>query len=152
MDPNRHPNPRVFDPSRYMNDFAGSSESAQSADVSKRDHFTFGAGRRICEGMHVVDRSMFLAIARLMWAFDFSTAVDDDGNEIIPDQDNLVGGFLVQPHPFPVKITPRSELRAAKVREAWGECLALLDEEEQWKEVPAGMPFTTYRSDKEIEV
>ncbi|GAB1318300.1 Fumitremorgin C synthase [Madurella fahalii] len=152
MNPHRHPNPRVFDPSRYMNDFAGSSESAQSADVSKRDHFTFGAGRRICEGMHVVDRSMFLAIARLVWAFDFSTAVDEDGNEIIPNQDDLIGGFLMQPRPFPLKITPRSELRAAKVREAWGECMALLDEEEQWKEVPAGMPFTTYKSDTKVDL
>ncbi|KAH6621612.1 cytochrome P450 [Chaetomium sp. MPI-SDFR-AT-0129] len=147
MDEKRHPNPRVFDPSRYINDFKNSTESTQSPDVSKRDHFSFGVGRRVCEGMHVVDRSMFLVIARLMWAFDIRPATDTDGKEVLPDQDDLVGGFLVQPRPFPVVIKPRSEARAAKVREAWAECRALLDEEQQWKEIPKGMPFTTYEVD-----
>lgn len=142
MDPNRHANPRVFDPSRYINDLSSSSESAQNADASKRDHFVFGAGRRICQGMHVVDRTLFLFIARLLWAFDISKAVDGDGNELTPDQDDLVGGFLMQPRRFPVKITPRSESRAATVRKAWAACQELLDEEQQWKETPAGMPFT----------
>src|SRR5690606_26576989 len=117
------------------------TESAQSPDVSRRDHFSFGAGRRICEGMHVADRSLFLVIARLMWAFDISKVVDGDGKEITPDQDDLVGGFLKQPRTFPVRITPRTKSRAAKVHEAWEKCQALLDEEEQWKETPKGMPF-----------
>ncbi|KAK4149476.1 O-methylsterigmatocystin oxidoreductase [Chaetomidium leptoderma] len=146
MDPRRHLDPRTFDPSRYEHDSTTSSESTQSPDVSKRDHFGFGAGRRVCEGMHFVDRSMFLVIARLMWAFDMSKAVDADGNEITPDQDDLVGGILMQPRPFPMKITPRSESRAAKVREAWAECQALLDKEQQWRQTPKGMPFTDYEA------
>jgi cytochrome P450 len=144
MDPWRYPNPRAFDPARYLHDSTSSAESAQNRDVSQRDHFTFGAGRRVCEGMHVVDRSMFLVIARLMWAFDISKAVNADGVEITPDQDDLVGGFLMQPRPFPVKIKPRSEWRAAKVREAWASCQALLDQGQQWKQVPEGIPFTMY--------
>jgi hypothetical protein len=147
MDPNRHANPRAFDPSRYMHDLTASSESAQNPDVSKRDHFTFGAGRRVCSGMHVVDRSLFLVIARLVWAFDFGRAVDEKGKEIVPDQDDLVGGLLVQPRPFKLRITPRSEARAGKVREAWEGCKELLDEEEQWKDAPMGMPYTTYEMD-----
>ena len=51
--------------------------------------------------MHAVERSMFLVIARLMWAFDIRRATDDDGNKIVPDQDDLVGGFLMQPRRFP---------------------------------------------------
>jgi cytochrome P450 len=144
MDPSRHENPRAFDPSRYLQDSTNSVESTQSPDASQRDHFSFGVGRRVCQGMHVADRSMFLVIARLMWAFDISKAVDADGNEITPDQDDLVGGFLMQPRVFPVRITPRSELRAAKVREAWAKRQELLDGELQWKEVPKGMPFIRY--------
>ncbi|KAK4034937.1 O-methylsterigmatocystin oxidoreductase [Parachaetomium inaequale] len=142
MDPRRYANPRAFDPSRYMDDLTTSNESAQNPDASKRDHFGFGAGRRICQGMHVADRTLFLFIARLMWAFDISKAVDGNGNVLTPDQDDLVGGFLMQPRPFPVKITPRSESRAAAVREAWAECQELLDEDQQWKKAPEGMPFT----------
>ncbi|KAK4177156.1 putative cytochrome P450 E-class, group I [Triangularia setosa] len=145
MDPNRHPNPRVFDPDRYINDFASSTESAQQADATKRDHYSFGVGRRICEGMHVVDRSMFLVIARLMWAFKFEKAVDETtGKEITPEQDDLVGGFLMQPRPFKLKISPRSAKKAETVREKWKECLTLLDEGEQWRSVPEGMPFTVF--------
>jgi cytochrome P450 len=142
MDPRRYANPRAFDPSRYMGDLTTSSESAQNPDASKRDQFGFGAGRRVCQGMHVADRTLFLFIARLMWAFDISKAVDGDGNDLTPDQDDLVGGFIVQPRPFPVKITPRSESRAAAVREEWARCQELLDEDQQWKKPPEGMPFT----------
>ncbi|KAK4183906.1 O-methylsterigmatocystin oxidoreductase [Podospora australis] len=144
MDPRRHPDPRAFKPERYMYDFASSTDSAQNPDATKRDHFTFGAGRRVCQGMHVVDRGMFLVITRLMWAFEFSRGKDGEGKEVMPDQDDLVGGFLVQPRPFPVTIKPRSEERAKKVREAWEKCRALLDEDEQWREVPEGMPFTRF--------
>jgi len=144
MDPKRHRNPRVFDPSRYMSDFATSSESTQNADASQRDHFSFGAGRRVCQGMHLVDRSMFQVIARLMWAFEFSKAVDDDGKEIEVDQNDWVGGFLVQARPFPLRIKPRSEKRVQVLREKWKECLPMLDEDMQWKEVPEGMPYTSY--------
>lgn len=148
MDAERHPNPRVFDPDWYIHDFASSTESAQQADATKRDHFSFGAGRRICEGMHVVGRSMFLVIARLMFAFKFEKAIDEvTGQEITPDQDDLVGGFLMQPRPFMLKITPRSEKKAATVRENWGECLGLLDEGGQWRSVPEGMPFTVSEGD-----
>lgn len=152
MDPRRHPNPRSFDPTRYMHDFASSSEPAQNPDASQRDHFSFGVGRRMCQGMHVVDRSMFLVIARLMWTFDFSKAVDANGNVIQPDQDDLIGGFLVQPRPFPLNIRPRSESRAAKVREAWEECQTLLDEEQRWKKTPKGMPYTTFEADPKVNL
>lgn len=50
-DPERYENPRVFDPSRFLGDETTAAESAASNDVSKRDHFSFGAGRRICPGM-----------------------------------------------------------------------------------------------------
>ncbi|KAH9958673.1 cytochrome P450 [Lactifluus volemus] len=35
-----------------------------------RDHWAFGAGRRICPGIHVAERELWLAISRLLWAFD----------------------------------------------------------------------------------
>ncbi|KAK3686112.1 cytochrome P450 [Podospora appendiculata] len=127
-DPVRYPNPRTFDPSRYASDFQSSSDAARAADVTQRDHFGFGTGRRICQGMHIADRSMFLAIARAPY-----------GREITPDPDDLTSGLVVEPRPFPLKITPRSELRAALVRRAWKECQVSLDAGGQWREVPEGV-------------
>ncbi|KAF7616287.1 hypothetical protein AFLA_009784 [Aspergillus flavus NRRL3357] len=50
-DPTRHSNPETFDPDRYINDPLTSAESANVANPMERDHWMFGAGRRICPGM-----------------------------------------------------------------------------------------------------
>ncbi|KAI0595450.1 cytochrome P450 [Biscogniauxia sp. FL1348] len=147
MDPKRHKNPSDFEPARYLDDLTNSIESAQSKDPAQRDHFLFGAGRRICQGMHIADRSMFLAVSRMLWAFRFEKARDPsrgDGAEIVPDPAALIPGMLVQPVAFPARITPRSEAHARVVRDRWRECEALLDAHAQWREVPAGMPLSTY--------
>jgi cytochrome P450 len=39
-DPKRYPNPRVFDPDRYKDDFLRAQESATLGDPYQRDHFT----------------------------------------------------------------------------------------------------------------
>ncbi|KAL3419065.1 cytochrome P450 [Phlyctema vagabunda] len=150
MDPQRHANPRTFDPSRYANDFQTAREATSNPDVSKRDHFTFGTGRRVCQGMHIAERSLFLAMSRILWAFNVQPALNEDGEHLMPDPDNLTGGLMVHPQPFPAKITPRSEKHAAIIREQWAKCLPLLDEKLQWKEVPAGMKFSTYDAKKQV--
>ncbi|TPX18509.1 uncharacterized protein E0L32_011622 [Thyridium curvatum] len=147
MDPNRHPNPRAFDPSRYADDLQTAAEAALNPDPSKRDHFVFGAGRRNCQGMHIAERSLFLGISRMLWAFDFGKAADADGREITPDIDKLTEGLLVQPQPFRCRITPRSERHVRRIREEWDACLPLLDKDMQWREVPKGMAFSTYTPD-----
>ncbi|KAF2443306.1 cytochrome P450 [Karstenula rhodostoma CBS 690.94] len=135
----RFPNPRAFDPSRYAHDTHSAFEAAHAADFAKRDHYTFGAGRRSCQGMHIAERSLFLAIARLLWAFDFRMAKDDAGNDIVPDADALTDGVLVRPEGFPVVITPRSEEKAEAVRREWARVEGKLDERGQWMRVPEGM-------------
>ncbi|KAF4830407.1 Cytochrome P450 monooxygenase yanC [Colletotrichum tropicale] len=141
MDEDKFEDPRAFHPSRYEGDDQNSFESAMNGDPAKRDHYVFGAGRRLCQGMHIADRSLFLSISRLLWAFNLDRAVDDTGAEIVPDADNLIDGFLVQPRPFPAKITPRSEVHAEIIRKEWEASQALLDESKQWKEIPRGMVF-----------
>ncbi|KAK1542157.1 cytochrome P450 [Colletotrichum paranaense] len=141
MDENRFENPRAFDPSRYEGDEQNSFESAMNGDASKRDHYVFGAGRRLCQGTHIADRSLFLSISRLLWAFSLEKAVDTEGNEITPNADDLTDGFLVQPKPFPAKITPRSDAHVQVIRREWEASQALLDESKQWKEIPSGMVF-----------
>lgn len=138
-DEKRHPRPREFDPSRYLGDNTTSHESATAADVHERDHFTFGTGRRICQGMHLADRSLLLAMARLLWAFNVEKAIGDDGEEIVPDPSKLRQGFIVLPEPFPARFTTRSEKHAEVVRREWEACQELLDGEKQWKQFPQGL-------------
>jgi hypothetical protein len=139
-DPQRHPNPRQFNPMRYIDDHQTSIDASNNPDATKRDHFVFGAGRRKCQGMHIADRSIFLAIARLLWAFNFHRAVDGEtGKEIIPDMDNFVDGMMMIPKPFAADIHPRSASKAEQVRWEWDRLLRMLDKDEQWREVPEGL-------------
>ena len=144
MDPKRHPDPRRFNPSRYADDNQTAAEAASNPNAAARDHFVFGAGRRLCQGMHIAERSLFLAISRLLWAFDFEKARDDNGNEITPDADDLTEGLFVLPKPFPARIVPRDGDKVARVKVEWTKMEDLLDDELQWKVLPEGMVWKEY--------
>ncbi|KAG9831278.1 putative cytochrome P450, partial [Aureobasidium melanogenum] len=141
MDPNRSSEPRRFDPDRFKDDFLNCADSATQPDASKRDSFTFGAGRRICQGMHVAERSLFLGISRMLWAFDINPVIDSaTGEEILPDPDKLTQGILVMPEEYKVNITPRDQIRADLIEKEWQEAEDLLDPiTKQWKQMPKGM-------------
>ncbi|CAG7969918.1 unnamed protein product [Penicillium salamii] len=139
MDPNRHPSPRTFNPDRYLDDYQSFGDAAANPDPSKRDVFTFGAGRRICPGIHVAERSLFLSMSRILWAFKIEPEIDG-GNPILPDPDRLTQGFVCMPEEFPARITPRSTQRADMVTREWREaektCLDL--KTRQWVQSPVG--------------
>ncbi|KAJ5810401.1 cytochrome P450 [Penicillium pulvis] len=69
-DANRHEDPERFWPERYSHDKTTTMESINSTDVTRRDHFAFGSGRRVCPGYHVAERSLGVSIMRILWAFD----------------------------------------------------------------------------------
>ncbi|KAM0715223.1 hypothetical protein Q7P37_009688 [Cladosporium fusiforme] len=129
-DPVRYPQPRSFEPGRYKNDLHTLAETATHPDLDTRDLFTFGAGRRICQGMHVVERSLFLSMSRLLWAFEFSAI---PGKE--PDPSAIVQGLVCAPARYECDITPR-EGKAELTRKIWDEAQSLLDDQGQWKELP----------------
>lgn len=140
MDPSRHPEPRRFDPDRYQCDFQNAAESAANQDASQRDHFVFGTGRRVCQGTHVAERSLFLAMSRLLWAFDIQPTLDSNGANIMPDPDEFTQGFVVEPERFPANIIPRSKERAGLIRREWKQAQEQLDPlTGQWETIPKGM-------------
>ncbi|KAH7397323.1 cytochrome P450 [Pyrenochaeta sp. MPI-SDFR-AT-0127] len=145
MDPKRHPDPRRFDPARYVNDNQTAAEAANNADPGKRDHFVFGAGRRLCQGMHIAERTLFLGIARMLWGFDFHPARAADGNNMMPNAEDLTEGLLVQPKPFSARIVPRNSEKVARIKLEWSNMAHLLDGNLQWKVLPKGMIWKEYK-------
>ncbi|KAK4182348.1 phenol 2-monooxygenase [Podospora australis] len=112
-DEKRFPNPDVFDPEHYRGVTALASELA-GGEYEKRDHYGYGSGRRICPGIHLAERNLWLAIAKLVWAFNVGPGRDEKGNVIEPDVSNESGycsGFLVCAEDFPATIELRSERR-----------------------------------------
>lgn len=124
-DPSLFPEPRRFDPSRHNPDRT-SFEAATTSDFHDRDHWTFGAGRRICPGkkfqsllpsrlrgssrlrsclqrlvgMHVAERTLFVSMARILWAFNVEPAKDQNGVDIPVDQDEVTQSIAARPLPF----------------------------------------------------
>ena len=149
MDPSRSPSPRVFNPDRFADDPRTLYESA-TGDAHKRDNFVFGAGRRLCQGIHIAERSLFLGISRLIWAFKFSAALDKrTGQPIKYDVDDLVGGITVEPRQFQCTIKSRDKSRAQLIRDAVRtDAEAFLDPHTgQWNKTPDGMAFSTWEAD-----
>ncbi|KAH8807119.1 putative cytochrome P450 oxidoreductase [Xylogone sp. PMI_703] len=144
QDENRYPEPRRFNPDRFKDYVQNAAESASNPDASKRDHFTFGAGRRICPGIHVAERSLFLGISRLLWAFDITSTTDTTGKQLLPDQDHLTQGFVCMPEPFKCRIVARSAARARIIEEEWEEAQKQLNSTtKQWEVIPDGLALPT---------
>lgn len=127
-------------PDRYQHDFKSAYYSVVDPDISERDHFIFGTGRRICQGMHIAERSLFLGISRLLWDLTIEPAVDRDGVQIVLNPDKYTQGFPVMPESFRRKITPRSGRKADRVRQEWYKAQKQLDPvTQQWTKIPKGM-------------
>lgn len=115
MNPEIHPNPEVFDPARYLDKPLPAADYINVNDPYERDHFTYGAGRRVCPGVHVAERSLFINIVRSLWGFNISKKKGPDGKLIEPET-GMIRGFLSVPKPFECEITPRSAQHVAVIR------------------------------------
>ena len=115
-DPSIFSDPDAFRPERYLDHPLSAAESINAADPYARDHFSYGAGRRVCPGVHVAERSLFINIARVLWGFRISKKVGAGGKVIEPSQE-MVKGFFSVPVPFECDIRPRSAERERVIRE-----------------------------------
>ncbi|KZT54435.1 cytochrome P450 [Calocera cornea HHB12733] len=104
-DPSLYPNGDVFDPSRFLDE---KGHVRHPPPDSHDDYLAFGHGRRICVGKSLAINTLWIAIAQLLWAFNFENERDEQGREIILDPmafwDN---GATVWPKRFNLKFVPR---------------------------------------------
>ncbi|KAF3905051.1 hypothetical protein AA313_de0206378 [Arthrobotrys entomopaga] len=107
-----YPNPEEFNPSRFTEHTLLAPDYAVS-DWKLRDHYSFGVGRRICPGIHLAERNVWLGIAKLLWGFKFEKA-NEEGQKVemnVNPKTGYTDGFLHCALPFKCKITVRSEER-----------------------------------------
>jgi cytochrome P450 len=106
----QYDDPDTYNPDRYLNHPGLAIEYAGSADYQNRDHYAYGAGRRICAGIQLAERTQWRMIARLLWAFRIEHAIDEKtGEKIEIDSEAFEHKLIAGPMPFQVTFTPRSE-------------------------------------------
>lgn len=121
-DESLHPDPESFSPERYLGHPLTAGEYAAAPDPYDRDHFTFGAGRRVCAGMYVAENSMFIILAKLLWAFRIRPCLGPDGKEEVldtSDEGYVADSALTVSKPYRARFIPRNDLRKKTLVEEW---------------------------------
>ncbi|KAI3317331.1 cytochrome P450 [Xylariaceae sp. AK1471] len=121
MDPQIWEDPEKFNPDRYKNHSLLAPDYVAAGDWQKRDHYGYGAGRRICPGMYLAERNMLVSIAKLIWAFRFEHRIGSDGKALPVNPDPVTGyhnGFLYCPKDYDCQPIIRSNrVRETVLRE-----------------------------------
>ncbi|KAK5128840.1 hypothetical protein LTR85_000173 [Meristemomyces frigidus] len=123
------PKPHHFDPVRFLS----YKERAQlgiekqpyigsKIHPAKAGHSSFGWGRRICPGADLAANSLFIALAKLLWAHDISP-IDGMKYDIFAYTD----GFNVRPQKFECLIRVRSEQHKGVVEQEQEDALKWLE-------------------------
>ncbi|KAJ9609684.1 hypothetical protein H2200_006012 [Cladophialophora chaetospira] len=115
-DPELYPNPEVFNPRRWLSPDYPTYREPLDKYLNLQNFSAFGFGRRICPGMNIAEKSLFILVARLAWAANIAKR---PGFEV-PWYDYTTG-FNVQPKKFVFDITPRSTQKAMYIEQTWVE-------------------------------
>lgn len=109
--------PEAYNPDRFLHFPKLADSYAGSPDFNNRDHYGYGAGRRICPGIHLAERTQWRLTARLLWAFEVQRKMDPKTNEPIPiDVTNYHEGIAHCPAEYSVVFKPRSQAHIEVIR------------------------------------
>lgn len=122
-DPFRYNDPEAFRPERYLNHPLKAGAYVASPDPYERDHFSFGAGRRICPGMHLAENSLYITLAKIIWAFEIRAPIGSNGIEKVVDVSDSAyeDGVNTLPKQYKVRFLVRNSQREKALGEEWAE-------------------------------
>jgi cytochrome P450 len=104
-----YPHPHHFDPTRFLDETLAEKMKAPTPltgkpHPAKTGHSSFGWGRRICPGAGLAENSLFIALAKILWAFDIEAT-----EGVKYDTFAYTEGFNIRPKSFRCEIKVRSE-------------------------------------------
>nr|OQO31889.1 hypothetical protein B0A51_01084 [Rachicladosporium sp. CCFEE 5018] len=118
-----YPDPESFRPERWLDNKWPTFREPLEKFPNLQSYSAFGFGRRICPGLNIAERSLYILIMRIAWAADIRAKKDGQGRELLPPSYDYVTGFNVQPKPFKFDLTVRSgqqDVVEKQYQEVWG--------------------------------
>ncbi|KAJ3562458.1 hypothetical protein NP233_g9557 [Leucocoprinus birnbaumii] len=111
------PDANLFQPERFLPRSTSDTThtDSQHPRINLEFDLPFGFGRRICPGMHLGLNSLFIAVSRILWAFDLRPAREG----MVPSPDAFTNHFNSRPLPFECKFVARNEKIANLIEAEW---------------------------------
>ena len=126
-DPAHYEDPEKFWPQRFLHpDGSTASNDDDKSNIPNR--WVFGAGRRICPGMHFSVNGMYIALAKVLWAFEIRKPLDELGREMELDvsHEAYEDGRFTVPKRYKLRFICRSPKTTAIVRRDWEKAMDAL--------------------------
>ncbi|KAL4968121.1 cytochrome P450 [Aspergillus stella-maris] len=117
--PEDYDSPEDFIPERFLRHAFGMKmdsdhDAAKLQAAGARVTYDFGAGRRICPGMHSAKQSLLLGLAKVLWAFE---VVPREGGKIDLSLEGFTQDIALHPKRFDVDLRLREGRTRADVLE-----------------------------------
>ena len=77
-----------FKPERHLGD--NGERLPGPKETNREGYVSFGFGRRVCVGRHLVNDSLFIYTARILWAATMKCGRYENGKELPPDTSAFV--------------------------------------------------------------
>jgi hypothetical protein len=119
----KYPDPESYRPDRWLNPSWPTYQEPLTKYPNFRDGHgmhSFGWGRRTCLGQNVVDDEMFVFGAAVLWAFNLRQKIDPrTGEPVHIDTQATNSHVILEPDPYEIDLTPRSDARAAQILDGY---------------------------------
>ncbi|KAL2062551.1 hypothetical protein VTL71DRAFT_6817 [Oculimacula yallundae] len=109
-----YPDPETFNPDRWLSADYPTFREPLSRFPNLQNFSAFGFGRRICPGLNIAEKSLFILTARVAWAFNITKRTGIE----VPWYD-YTSGFNVQPKPFTFDLEARDLGRSNLIEKKW---------------------------------
>jgi Cytochrome P450 len=106
-----YPDAEAFNPDRWLNPKYPTFQEPLTQHPNLKRYSSFGFGRRICPGLALAERSLFIEISTLIWACSVVKKVGVDGVIPVPWYDYRPGNNT-GPQRFDFDLKVRDEKRA----------------------------------------
>ena len=102
--------PKAFKPERFLNHTLKAGAYSAHTDSYERDYFGFGAGHRICPGMHLAENSLYITLAKILSAFETHPPLGENGDEhsVAVSDAAYEDGVNTLPKPYKIRFLARN--------------------------------------------